>query len=460
MKKPRVVILGAGSLFFGRKAIWQMVHSPHLQQGTLCLVDTHEGRLDKMKRLAEKVAAHNQVPLKIEATCDRRDVLKDADFVVLSFAKDNATYRGIDCELSAKYGIRMCSGDTIGPGGVLRSMRELPEAMRVAEDIKDLAPDAWVINYINPTTVLGMAMRRVFPEIKSFALCDAQFYMREKYACLAGIKTKEEPFTPEMEADFTLLTAGVNHFTWVMKAEYQGQDVLPKIVETLRTESEEEQREIEKDPAYKGSKGIFNTTIQLELYEAFGVLPTVLGHTKEYVRYYQGHGVTKGTVPPLMLFDSDVRKKWTEDVWTRVDDYLSGKVDIAEFDTEFGRDPATDIIESMAGGLNKRFFINTWNNGAVANMADDAFLELYCDLDLENGPRPLSCGNMPRGIRGLSEQVLDTHELTWEAIVEKDKAKLRRALLTDPLTNSIPDTDAVLADLIEAEKDAVETDWV
>jgi alpha-galactosidase len=456
---PKVVIIGAGSLFFGRKAIWQMVHSPYLQNGTLSLVDTDAGRLDKMKRLAEMVVAHNKVPLKIEASTDRREVLAGADFVVLSFATDNAKYRGIDCELSAKYGIRMCSGDTIGPGGILRAMRELPEAMRVAADIKERAPEAWVINYINPTSVMGMAMRRTFPEIKSFALCDAQFYMRENYAYLAGIKKKEDPYTPEMDADFELLTAGVNHFTWVIKAAYQGRDVLPDIVKTLKAKSVEEQREIEKDPAYKGSKGIFNTTIQIELYEAFGALPTVLGHTKEYVRFYQGHGVTKGIVSPLMLFDPVERAKWTNSVWQRVDDYLSGKVGISEFDTEFGPDPATDIIESMAGGLNKRFFINTWNEGSVSNMADDAFLELYCDLDL-NGARPLPCGEMPRGVRGLSEQVLDTHELTWEAIVSKDKAKLRRAFLTDPLTNSIQDTDALLAELIEAEKAQLETDWL
>jgi len=459
MAYPKVVLIGAGSLFFGRKAIWQMVHSPHLQNGVLCLVDTDPGRLDKMKRLAEKVVAHNQVALKIEASTDRRDVLADADFVVLSFATDNAKYRGIDCEISEKYGIRMCSGDTIGPGGIFRAMRELPEAMRVAKDIEELAPEAWVVNYINPTTVMGMAMKRNFPKLKSFALCDAQFYMKKDYSLSAGIRKEDEEYTTQMDADFDLRTAGVNHFTWTLKAEYKGKDVTPTILKTLSEKSKAEHEIIESDPAYKGSKGHLNIAIQLELHKAFGTLPTVLGHTKEYVRYYQGHGKTTGGIPPLKLFDTDERHAWTARVWKRVDDYLSGAVDIAEFDTEFGPDPATDIIESMAGKLGKRFFINTWNNGAVSNMADDAFIELYCDLDLD-GPKPLPCGEMPRGVRGLSEQVLDTHELTAEAIVKKDKTLLRRAFLTDPLTNSITDTDALIEDLIAAEKDALETDWL
>lgn len=456
---PKVVIIGAGSLFFGRKAIWQMVHSPYLQNGTLGLVDTDPDCLDKMKRLADMVIAHNGVSLKVEASTDRRKVLEGADFVVLCFAMDNAKYRGIDCQLSAKYGIRMCSGDTIGPGGILRAMRELPEAMRVAADVKELAPEAWVINYINPTSVLGIALQRYLPELKSFALCDAQFYMKRDYALKAGLIEKPEDYTSEMDAEFELLTAGVNHFTWVHKAEYRGETILPALMKKLEKDCDGEQKTIEEDPVYTGSKGIHNVRIQLELYDAFGALPTVLGHTKEYVRFYQGHGVRTDGVPPLLLFDSDERIKWTQSVWDRVDEYLSGKTDIAEFDTEFGPDPATDIIESMAGGLGKRFFINTFNQGAVPNLADDAFIELYCDLDM-NGPRPLPCGEMQRGIRGLSEQVLDTHELTAEAIVKKDKALLRRAFFTDPLTNSIPDTDALLSELIEAEKDALETDWV
>lgn len=116
--KPKVVIIGAGSLFFGRQAIWQMVHSPYLNTGTLALVDTDEETLNKMAKLARMVAENEGVKLQIEASTNRCDVLKDADFVVLSFAKNSVYYRDIDCKISAKYGVRMCSGDTIGPPAV------------------------------------------------------------------------------------------------------------------------------------------------------------------------------------------------------------------------------------------------------------------------------------------------------------------------------------------------------
>ncbi len=137
---PKVVVIGAGSLFFGRQAIWQMVHSPHLNEGTLSLVDTDPHRLDQMATLAHQVVAETGVALQIEAASDWKAVLPGADFVVLSFANQTVKYRGIDCAISEKYGIRMCSGDTIGPGGIFRAMREFPQILQCAAILPSSAP--------------------------------------------------------------------------------------------------------------------------------------------------------------------------------------------------------------------------------------------------------------------------------------------------------------------------------
>jgi alpha-galactosidase len=448
MSSPKVVIIGAGSLFFGRKAIWQMVHSPHLQNGTLALVDTDADRLAKMKKLAEMVIANNRVPLKLEASTDHRDVLKGADFVVLSFAYRNAHYRGVDCEISAKYRIRMCSGDTIGPGGVFRTLREFPHVVQVCQDVQKLCPEAWVINYINPTAVHGIGVKRFFPKLKSFALCDAQWNLRKLYASNVGVPNDEK---------LTIQTAGPNHFTWLLKAEYDGKDILPQVIQSVRTKAEDINQQAQGGSSK--AKGWHNNRIAIELFDCLGALPTVTGHTKEYVRYYQGLGVlhTERT-PSLKLFEVPDRITWTNQVWQRVDDYIAGRVPISEFDTEFGPDPATDVIETMWGGLKKNLFVNTFNNGAITNMANDAFIELACDLDM-NGPRPLPVGAMPRGIRGMCENILDTHELTAEAAYHSDRTLLRRALLCDPLTNSIADTEALMAEMLQVQCEALSPKW-
>ncbi|WP_414731002.1 glycoside hydrolase family 4 [Bacillus sp. FJAT-28004] len=452
---PKVVVIGAGSLFFGRQSIWQMVHSKYLNNGTLSLVDTDEEKLSKMVRLAEMVAKENNVSLKVEGSTNRRQVLKGADFVVLSFAEDTVKYRGIDCQVSLKYGIRMCSGDTIGPGGIFRAMRELPIIMECAKDVEELCPDAWVINYINPSTVHGIALSRYAPKLKSFALCDSHHMPHKKayYAIRAGIIQDQSEFNEEIDRRFDFRVAGVNHFTWLLKAEYDGKDVMAPIAETLRRSAG-----TENNGGDRGAKALYNDAITYELYNIFGCIPTCTAHTKEYVRYWQGLGKTEDAIPPLSIWETEDRYKRHEEMWRQVDDFISGKYSIADYMKSFGPDHATDIIENMVGNLNKRFFINTLNNGAVTNMNNDSFLELLSEVSMD-GIKPLHIGEMPRGIRGMQELVLDTHELTAEAVVERSYTKLRRAMMTDPLVNSIHDADIIIKELLEQEREVIPGYW-
>jgi alpha-galactosidase/6-phospho-beta-glucosidase family protein len=451
----KVVVIGAGSLFFGRQAIWQMVHSPHLNTGTLALVDTDPVRLAKLEKLAKMVVANEGVSLKIEASTDRCDLLPGADFVVLSFAKDTVRYRGLDTVISEKYGIRMCSGDTIGPGGVFRAMRELPKILDCARDIEEMCPDAWVINYINPSAVNGMALKRFAPNLKSFGLCDSLHmpHVKRMYAERAGIIGAGEKLTAEQEAKFDLRIAGVNHFTWVLKAEYEGRDVMGAIGEAIGRRAA-----TETDGGDKGAKAAHNDAIGYQLFQMFDKVPACVAHTKEYVRYWQGHGVTKEDIPELSLWETEARYARHRDMWDQIDGFITGATPIGDYMKTFGPDHATDIIENMVAGLGKPFYINTYNDGAVPNMADDAYLELLCDVDM-NGPRPRPVGDMPRGLRSMQEIVLDTHELTAEAVAKGDRALLRRALLVDPLTNSIADTETLIEDLLDAERDIIPQHW-
>ncbi|MCA0757086.1 glycoside hydrolase family 4 [Paenibacillus sp. N4] len=454
-QKPKVVVLGAGSLFFGRQAIWQMVHSEHLNKGTLALVDTDEARLNKLVRLAKMVAESAKVDLKIEGSVDRKQVLQGADFVVLSFADNTVKYRGIDCAVSEKYGIRMCSGDTIGPGGIFRAMRELPVIMECAKDIEELCPDAWVINYINPSSVHGIALKRFAPQLKSFALCDSHHMPHKKiiYAERAGIIKNKREYTEEIDRKFDIRIAGVNHFTWLLKAEYEGKDVLPSIAESMKRAAE-----TETVGGDTGAKALFNDAISYQLYDIFGYVPTCTAHTKEYVPYWQGLGKLKDSIPPLSIWETEERYKRHDEMWRQVDSFLSGETPIESYMTSFGPDHATDIIENMVAGLGKPFYINTLNEGAVTNMNDDAFLELLCEVTMD-GVKPFPVGEMPRGIRGMQELVLDTHELTAEAVVEGSREKLRRAMLTDPLVQSIADADQIIDELLELEKDVIPGHW-
>lgn len=455
---PKVVVVGAGSLFFGRQAIWQMAHSPHLCEGTLALVDTDPQRLEQLVTLAEMVKGARGVTLTIEGASDWRDALPGADFVVLSFARDTVKYRGIDCNLSEKYGVRMCSGDTIGPGGIFRAMREFPRILECAADVSRLCPDAWVINYINPSAVHGIGLRRFAPDVKSFALCDSLHmpHVKGRIARMAGLDVGDQAaLSPQMDADFDVRIAGVNHFTWLLRAEYQGQDRTSQVADHLRRQAASEDAG-QSAPGH--SKGWLNATIAHELYEIFGHVSVCVSHTKEYVPYYQGFSVTGGGTPPLDIFEIESRHDRHQAMWDQIGDYISGRTPIDQYTADIGPDHATDIIENMVGGLDQPFYVNVPNCGAVTNMGDDAFLELLCDIDME-GPRPRPVGEMPRGLLGQQQVILDTHELTAEAVAKCDYGLLRRAMLTDPIVNSITDADAILQELLELERDALPDCW-
>ncbi|WP_456238475.1 family 4 glycosyl hydrolase, partial [Paenibacillus xylanivorans] len=158
------------------------------------------------------------------------------------------------------------------------------------------------------------------------------------------------------------------------------------------------------------------------------------------------------------IWETEDRYQRHDEMWRQVDDFLAGNFPIADYMSTFGPDHATDIIENMVGNLGKKFFINTLNQGAVTNMNADSFLELLCDVGMD-GVKPVHVGEMPRGIRGMQELVLDTHELTVEAVLEQSYEKLRRAMLTDPLVNSISDADKIIHELLELERNMIPDDW-
>ncbi len=332
-------------------------------------------------------------------------------------------------------------------------MRELPEVLRIAEDVRDLCPEAWLINYINPTAVMGIGLMRHAPGVKSFALCDGHHmpHLKRAYLVSAGIAKDRESVTPEMESKLDLRIAGVNHFTWLLAATYAGRDILP----VLRKDIE---RAAAKETADADSKAAFNRSYGLQLRDLFGAWPDTMGHTKEYVPYWQGKNVAPDPLPPLTVFDAAARQKRHDAMWQEIDDYLAGRIEPGRFMASYGPDHATDIVESMWGGLGKQFYINQPNRSAVTNMDDDAFLELLSDVSM-SGLRPLHVGAFPPGIRALEQQVLETHELTAEAIVKCDRALLRRAMCLDPIVNSIADADAIIAELLEAERDALPSGW-
>ena len=263
--------------------------------------------------------------------------------------------------------------------------------------------------------------------------------------------------------DLDLRVTGINHFTWLFKLEYAGKDYMPMWRERLAKKVQEEQQDI--NAALKDSiddnahaKAKYNFSYALRLFDIFNAYPNRISHTKEYVPYFQGYGQARVKPEPITVFDWEEREKMMADRYAESADYAYGRKPIQEFIDTGRADHATDIIESMYGGLGKPFYISTPNNGAVPNMADDAFLELRCDVDM-NGPHAQPVGPMPRGLLGLAQQVLDTHELTAQAAAEFDRDVLLQAMVVDPIVNNIEDAEAIIEETFERQRDGLDPRW-
>lgn len=461
MAGPKIVVIGAGSYVFAKPIIRKMAASKVMEGGTLSFVDINSKALATMTKLAKKALKQTNCKVKVESSTNYKDVLKGADFVVLSFSYKNTYYRGIDTTISKKHGITMCSSDTIGPGGIFRAMRELPVAVKIAKDAAKLCPNAWVINYVNPTSVIGMGLRRYASEIRSFALCDG---LHEPYYTLNWLKhlniinNKVEEAPEEVLRNLEMKITGVNHCSFITKFIYKNKDMMPSIRKWMVKVAKENA----KNPSPK-SKSRYNFEYAIKLFDIYGAYPVAISHTKEYVPFFQGYGIKPNKPEPIICFDSELRQQEMDKAWEDTEQYVNGKKKIKDFlcnDTSswYRQDHASDIMESMWGNLGKHFYINASSKGSVTNLPYDAFLELKSDVDM-NGPKPHYFGEMPRGILGLTNQILDVHEMTAECAMTGDKALLKRAILCDPICNNIEDAESCIKDLMDAQKEILPKYW-
>jgi Alpha-galactosidases/6-phospho-beta-glucosidases, family 4 of glycosyl hydrolases len=226
--------------------------------------------------------------------------------------------------------------------------------------------------------VIGIALMRHAPDLKTFALCDGNHephntirYLRE-----VGILGRDEAPAPERLAPADIRIAGVNHCTWLLKFTYEGRDMMPRLREVV---AERAARELAEGGGGTHSKRRYNNAYALALLDLYGAYPTAVGHTKEYVPFWQGYGSAQGLaqgLPPITPFDAEERQRHTEGVWREIEEYVSGARPIGEFLRSTRADHAGDIIEAMWAGWEKPFYLNGPNQGAVSNLPDDAFLEL------------------------------------------------------------------------------------
>ncbi|MBR2810758.1 MAG: alpha-glucosidase/alpha-galactosidase, partial [Solobacterium sp.] len=224
-KNLNIAYIGGGSRGWAWGFMMDLAMDPDMC-GTVSLYDIDRPAAKRNEIIGSRISARPEAASRwVYRTVDTlAEALEGADFVVISILP--ATFDEMESDVHApeKYGVYQPVGDTVGPGGFMRAMRTIPMFVTIAEAIRDHAPDAWVINYTNPMSLCVRTLYEVFPDIHAFGCCHEVFGTQN---LLCAILESEYGISGVRRQDLRTTVTGINHFTWLTKATYQGTDLFP-----------------------------------------------------------------------------------------------------------------------------------------------------------------------------------------------------------------------------------------
>ncbi len=430
----KIVFIGAGSLGFTRGLVRDLMTFPLLKDAELALVDIDAERLEFARQACEKIIRMGNYPARVTASLDRRDVLKDADAVLVTILCGDTSVWQHDILIPMKYGIDINVGDTRGPSGIFRALRTIPTMLEICKDMEELCPNAIMLNYTNPMAMLCHAMQRT-SFIKVTGLCHSVQGTAEMLARWAGI-----PFD---ELDY--VCAGINHLAWFLKLEHCGEDLYPRLREVV-----------------KNDEKVYNEEqVRNEMFLALGYYVTESsGHNSEYNWWFRkrpdliekfctnGTGWNPGHHAFILNEYRNAEQTWKNDFlnWLNSDHPIS---------LERGHEYAAYIINAYLGGELYEFNGNVPNTGLVTNLPEGACVEVPV-IASRKGFEPIHVGRLPDSCAILTNLTAQTEMMAVEGFFQGDAMMIYQAIAHDPLTAaklSLAEIRKMVGEMFEKNRD-------
>lgn len=439
LRPIKITMMGAGSGFTPR-LMNDVLRIPGNQGGTIALVDIDRERLATMIKLITRLTQQlGKTNWKVIGSTQRREVMAGSDYIVNCIEVSGLACVRFDNDIPAKYGIDQCIGDTIGPGGLFKSLRTIPVFLAVLKDAEELCPRALVLNYTNPMAMMCLAAART-SSMQIVGLCHSVQGTSHLLAERAGI--------PVAEMDWEC--AGINHLAWFTKLEHKGRDLYP----LLKRKAAAEVARALKDGRKKNPKRLnhhqweapewHKDIVRKDMMLHFGAFITESsGHLSEYLPYYRKRpdliqrysreGYDGGT-----SFYANNWPTWRKGADRDRQNMLQGKVPM---DWERSWEYASWIIEAREKDTPWRIHGNVMNNvkGAgqlITNLPADGCVEVACMID-RSGIHPARFGALPRQMAALCDSNMRMFDLGAQACIERSVEKAIYALMLDPLTAAV-----------------------
>jgi alpha-galactosidase len=373
------------------------------------------------------------VPARVEASLDRRQAVTGADFVITTFQQGALDAYALDIEIPRRYGVEQCVGDTLGPGGVFRSLRSIPVLTGMAAELDAVAPDALLLNYTNPMAANCWAYD-VLTGRPVVGLCHSVQGTSEMLAKWVGVPYDE----------VTYRVAGINHQAWFLDFRRGEEDLYPRLREAVR------------NPEWRGLE-----PVRIDLFEHFGHFVTESsGHASEYSPYFRKTAaMVENELVPRFTSPEDY---WYG--WGRTAGCLAYCIDRQEqtFAADQLDTPAPTartheygsiIIEAMVSNHLARVYGNVPNHGLIDNLPDGCCVEVPCLVD-GNGVQPTRIGRLPTQLAALNRTNVNVQELIVEAARTGDREAVHHAVMLDPLTAAactLPQIHKMVDEMLAAE---------
>jgi alpha-galactosidase len=419
----QVTIIGGGSYQWGPELMADLFDTPALTGMHLVLQDINPDPLPKMEALANKVNEAMGAKATIAATTDQRAALEGADFVIVCISTGAFRSMAVDLDVPAKYGITQTVGDSVGPGGINRALRNVPVLVGIGHAMEELCPDAWMFNITNPMTTLTRSVCRE-TTIKTVGLCHEVGNFCMDLAIALG--RPADAVVPSV--------TGVNHFPVLTSLEVDGVngfDVIRDLVEevggleSLRPYAGRP----EADPFTKLDFAQRHV-LKLTLLDRWGTFPAAGDrHIAEFVSFALTPESDWGAAYNIELSPISKREKNAAEDRSNVAAWLDGTKPLQTWQS--GELPSP-MIQAMLTGEPFEAPVNIPNRGQAPGLPADVVLESICVID-GDGIRGRDVSVLPTPYDEIVRRHTATQELTVEAAVRGDRALAAEAFALDPL---------------------------
>ena len=424
----KIVTIGGGSSYTPELVEGFIKRHKELPVKELWLVDIEEGKhkLEIVGNLAKRMVKKAGVDMEVHLTLDRREALKDADFVTTQLRVGLLDERIKDERIPLSHGV--IGQETNGAGGLFKALRTVPVVLDIIKDIEELCPNAWLVNFTNPTGVISEAVFKYTNFRRYIGLCNVPIGVKNGMADILEVEKDR------VEMDF----AGLNHMVYALNVRLDGKDITKEAIEKFVTSS-------------LTMQNIKDIPLNADFVRALGVIPC------PYHKYYYKHkemleeelegfkdGKTRGET--VKALEDDLFELYK-------DENLAVKPpQLEKRGGAYYSDAACNLINSIYNDKKDIQVVNTLNNGAIRDFREDSAAEMSCVITKE-GPKPLSVGYLPVSVSGLVTEIKAFEILAAKAAVEGDYNAALQALCINPLIPSDDLAKTILDEMMEAHKE-------